>query len=269
MHDRSNLRARGPAWLAACALILAVIGTGSASAAQSAATSAPQITPAAQALVNRVIQALGGQAFLKAKTLTTTGRAFSIFDGVAQGFVTFHSAAVFPDKRRLSYGLNNSKGITLINNGDKGWEIDRYGLIDQTDRELHGWILATRYDLGNLLRFGIHNPGTLVIKGEQDFVENVPVQILEIIDSRQVDAKVDIDTQNYLPVRVAYKIQNPESHDWDDYVDIYADYQAIQGIETPMHLVRNINGQRVAETFRSSAKYNEDYPAPFFTPTGQ
>ncbi len=257
---------RRPAPLLVVALSVWAIAAHRAHASQSASTSGAQITPAAQALVNRMIQALGGQAFLKARSLTTSGRAFSIFEGVAQGFVTYQSSSLFPDKRRLSYGISSSKGVTLINNGQQGWEIDRYGLIDQTQKELRAWRLANRYEIGNLVRFRLRKPGTLVLMGEQDFVENVPVQILDIIDSRQVDAKVDINTQTYLPVRVAYRIQDPATRNWNEYVDVYADYQEVQGVETPMHLVRNINGERVAETFRSSAKYNEDFPAGYFTP---
>jgi hypothetical protein len=237
-------------------------------AAEDTVKPAAQIRPAAQELLTSTIQALGGSAFLNFKTLTTQGRAFSITDGVAAGFVTYQSVVEYPDKRRLSYGLGRSKSVTLINNGNQGWELDRYGLIEQPEKRVSAWQIANRYSLENLLRLLVHEPGVLVLPGGQDFVDNIPASILEIIDARQVDVKLYVDLQNHLPIRAAYRIHNPQTQDWDDYADVYSDYDQIEGIQTPMHLVRYVNGERVAETFRTSAKYNQSYPSTFFEPPG-
>jgi hypothetical protein len=229
-----------------CALIFVATGTASlrARAPQNKAKPAAQISPAAQDL--------------------TTGRAFSISDGVAAGFITYQSITEYPDKRRLSYGLGKSKGVTLINNGDQGWEIDQYGTIEQPQKRISAWEIANRYGLENVLRVLAHEPGVLVLPGGQDFVDNFPASILDIIDSRQVDVKLYLNLQNYLPLRIAYRVRNPQTQDWDDYVDVYSDYHLIDGIQTPMHLVRYLNGERVAETFRTSAKYNQNYPPTLF-----
>lgn len=265
-------RLRCPLWLAVgCAPVLILAAailsrSQTTQTAPGAATAASHISPPAQARLNRAIQALGGQRFLSFKTLTTQGRAFSISDGVAAGFITYDSSVEYPDKRHLAYGLGKSKPVTLINNGSQGWEIDRYGLIDQTDKQIRAWKLANRYGLENLLRVRIHEPGVLILTGGQDFVNNTPAVILDIIDARQVDVKLYLGAQNGLPVQVSYRIQEPQTHDWDDYTNIYSDYQDIQGIETPMHLVQSVNGERVAETFRTEVKYNESYPAHFFEP---
>lgn len=224
------------------------------------------IDSAAQALLNQTIQALGGPAFAGFKTLSSQGRAFSIMDGVTAGFVQYDSAMRFPDQRRLSYGLGKSKSVTLINDGDHGWEIDRYGLIEQPDKEIRAWQLANRYSLENLLRLRVHEPGTLVQAGGEDFVDNVPVKIIDIFDSRQADVKVYVDQRTHLPVRVVYRVMNPDTHQREDYADAYANYREVQGIETPMHLVRYHNDERVAETFRTMVRYNETYPANFFQP---
>ncbi len=226
------------------------------------------INPAAQALLNQAIQALGGPAFLDARTLSTTGRAFSIQDGVTEGFVHYESAQEFPDKRRLSYGFGKHKAVTLINVGGDGWEIDRYGLIDQSSRRIRQWQLANRYSLENVLQRLIHEPGTLVQNGGQDFVNNQPTSVVDILDARQVDVKLYLDMQTHLPIQIEYRLLNPKTQEQDEYRDVYADYQRVQGVETPMHLVRYVNGERVAETFRFTARYNESYPANAFQPSG-
>ena len=42
------------------------------------------------------------------------------------------------------------------------------------------------------------------------------------------------------------------------------DYKEFDGIQTPMHITRYMNGARVGETFRNAANYNEPYPANYF-----
>lgn len=240
------------------------------SAGQSNSPPPAHISPDGQTLLDKVIRALGGTAFLNFKTMNSRGRAFSISNGATQGFVLYQSATEFPAKRRLSYGLSKkSKAVTIINNGDQGWELDRYGLIEQSPKEIRAWRLANRYSLENLLRTRVHQPGTLVQSGGEDFVDNLPVVVLDIFDAEQVEVKVDLNQATGLPIQVTYRVLNPDTHQWDDYADVYSDYQPAQGIQTPMHLVRYENGNRVAETFRIQVRYNDPYPAGYFEPPNQ
>ncbi|MGH9378927.1 MAG: hypothetical protein ACRD1I_09010 [Terriglobia bacterium] len=256
-----------PVTLVALSALLLLAWPQRLGASQAPSLPPAQIDPAAQALLNKTIQALGGTAFLNFKTMSSNGRAFSISDGMTQGFVLYQSSTEYPSKRRLSYGLSKkSKAVTLINNADKGWEMDRYGLVEQSPKEISAWRLANHYSLENLLRLRVREPGTLVQTGGQDFVDNFPVLILDIFDSRQVEIKVYLSNATSLPVQATYRVLNPETHEWDDYTDIYSDYQAAQGIQTPMHIVRYSNGNRVAETFRTRVRYDDPYPAGYFEP---
>lgn len=238
-------------------------------AAQARGGSPPptHIEPAAQALLSRTIQALGGAAFLNFKTMNSSGRSFSIADGVTQGFVQYQSAMDFPAKRRLSYGFSKkSKAVMLINDGDQGWEMDRYGLVEQSPEEIRAWMLANRYSLENLLRVRVHEPGTLVQAGGEDFVDNIPVQILDVFDARQVEIKIYLNQATGLPVQVAYRIHSSDAHDWNDYSDVYSNYQPAGGVQTAMHIVRYKDGSRIAETFRADVRYNSLYPPDYFQP---
>jgi hypothetical protein len=225
---------------------------------------ARRVDPRAQQLLDRAIQALGGQAFLSFKTLTTKGRIYAIREESTAGLEPFQSQVQYPDKRRFSYG--KTPPVILINNGGKGWEIDRYGLIDQPQEQLQRWIASSRYSLENLLRQRINDPGILVLTGGVDFVDNVPTQGIEITEAGGATVRLDLSRQNSLPIRITYQVRNPKTGDTDDYADVYADYKLFDGIQTPMHLARYVNGERTAETFRTSARYNEDYPANYFTP---
>jgi hypothetical protein len=220
--------------------------------------------PGARQMLDRAIQALGGQAFLSAKSLTTKGRVFFFQDGATAGMEPFESWVLYPDKRRFSYG--KTKPVILINDGDKGWELDRYGLIAQPDRQLQGWILSNRYNVENLLRLRINDPGVLIQTGTVDFVDNVPTQGIEITEPGGISIRLDLHRQTFVPSRISYRVRNVKEDAWDDYSDAYSDYRTFDGIQTPMHVSRYLNGDRIGETFRNFVKYNEEYPPNYFTP---
>jgi hypothetical protein len=220
------------------------------------------IEPKAQSLLDKTVQALGGASFLAFKRLTTAGRAFTISNDQTAGFAPFESAVEYPDKRRFSYG--KKKPVILINNGDQGWEMDRYGTISQRPEDLRRWRIINRFSLENLLRVRIHEPGMLIQDGGSDFVDQLPARVLTLVDASQVQMKFFINNLTFLPIRITYRVQSAAGDDWDEYADVYGDYQRIQGIQTPMHVTRFLNNERVSETYRNTAKYDESYSAGYF-----
>lgn len=234
---------------------------------KSEATPPPsRIDPKCQELIDKAIAALGGQAFLNFKSLSSKGRIFSISEGETAGFAPFESAVLYPDKRRFSYG--SKKPVTLVNNGDRAWQLDRYGMTRQNPEQVRRWRISSRYGLESLLRIRIHEPGVLIQDGGVDFVDNVAARVVEIIDVQQVHAKLYINKVNFLPVRISYRLQNPQTRDWEEFAEVYGDYKKIQYVQTPMHISRFMDGERFSEVFRNSAQYDETFPPDYFEPVG-
>ncbi len=248
----------------ALCLLFAAFCLQPSAAGQNPSGPASQIDPKAQELLDRAVQALGGEAFLRAKSLTTRGRIFAIAEGETAGFAPFESTVEYPEKRRFAYGKD--KPVIVVNNGERGWQLDRYGMIRQPPEQIRRWRVANRYSLENLLRRLIHEPGLLIQDGGVDFVDNLPAHAVEITDARQVRVKSYLHKTTFLPVRITYRVRNPETHEWDEFADVYGDYRKFQEIQTPMHVTRFLNGERFSEVFRSAAEYNASYPSSFFEP---
>jgi len=223
-----------------------------------------RIDPKAQQLLDRVVQALGGPAFLKVKRLTTRGRIYAISNEATAAFAPFDSFVEFPDKRRFSYGKNPP--VILINNGDQAWELDRMGMTTQLPEQVRRWKISTYYSLENLLRLRIHEPGMLIQLGGVDFVDNVATVCLDMVDAQGTQLKLDLNRQTLLPVSVTYRVRNPKTEDWNDFADVYSDYHNIDGVMTPMHIARFMDDERVSEVFRNFAHYDDEYPSTYFQP---
>ncbi|MGO8788390.1 MAG: hypothetical protein ACLQVL_13550 [Terriglobia bacterium] len=258
-----SLQAQVLGVLGAFALLICLLTTSLRAQQPAAPQVHGNVDPQARNMLDRAIQGLGGRAFLTSKSLTTKGRAFFFQDGNTAGMEPYESWVVYPDKRRFSYG--KTKPVILINNGDQGWELDRYGLISQPDQQLQGWIISNRFSLENILRLRINEPGVLIQMGKVDFVDNVSTQGIEIIAPGGISVRLDLHRQTFVPSRISYRVRNVKEDAWDDYSDAYSDYRPVDGIRTAMHIARYLNGDRIGETFRFSAKYNEDYPANYFT----
>jgi hypothetical protein len=255
-------------FLCICALSMPPLAIGQQSTPQSAQPaqdpSTAKMDSKAKELLGQTVQALGGDAFLNFKSRTSQGRAFAIADGATAGFAPFESVVVYPDKRRFQYG--KGQPVILLNEGDRGWEYDRYGLIRQDQKQVSRWKQGLRYGLDGLLRDVVREPETLVLDGGVDFVDLLPVRVLEISDGRHVRIKVFIHRSSLLPLRITYRLQDPKTGEWDEFSESYGDYREIQGIQTPMHIARYQNNERVTEYFLKSAQYNEEYPPEFFQP---
>ncbi|HET9177781.1 MAG TPA: hypothetical protein VFQ24_05420 [Terriglobia bacterium] len=224
-----------------------------------------RISPKAQQLLDQAIQALGGPAFLNFKNISTSGRVFGFSNGEMAGVQPFKSIYAPPDKRRFTYG--KGKPVTLINNGDDGWELDQYGLTHQLPDQVRQWKLSNHYSLDNLLRSIIKENGVLVLDHGVDFVANQPAYVIDITDAQNVQLRLYLRKDNYLPLRVTYSLENPRTQDRDEYVDDYSDYQRFDGIMTPMNIVRTLNDERIGAAYRNRASYNVSVPANYFQPS--
>jgi hypothetical protein len=224
-----------------------------------------RISPKAQQLLDQAIQALGGPAFLNYKNISSSGRVFGFSNGEMAGVQPFKSTYEPPDKRRFSYG--KSKPVTLINNGDEAWQLDQYGLTHQLPDQVRQWKIANHYSLDNLLRSIIKESGALVLDHGVDFIANQPAYAIDITDAQNVQLHLYLRKDNYLPLRVTYRVLNSRTQDWDDYVDDYSDYQRFDGIMTPMNIGRSLNGERIGAVYRNKASYNVTIPANYFQPS--
>ena len=248
-----------------CVGIMATAATAAFGAQKASPTALPsRISPKAQQLLNHAIQALGGQAFLDFKTISTTGRIFAFSSGHMGRVEPFKNTYQPPDKRRLTIG--KGKPVILINNGSQAWEQGQYGLVHQLPGLVHQWNVANRYGLDNLFRSLIREKGVLILDHGVDFVANRPVYVIEIFTAENVRVRLDLHKTNYLPLRVSYQLQNPATQEEEDYLDEYNGYQNFDGIMTPMNIVREMDGERTSAIYRDKVNYNQALPPNYFQP---
>jgi hypothetical protein len=68
-----------------------------------------------------------------------------------------------------------------------------------------------------------------------------------------------------LPLRTVATTANEEMHDRDQDVAIYSNYREFQGVQTPLQISREHNGQRTHQIFYTSCSNAPNLPGDFFT----
>ncbi|GAC1658234.1 MAG: hypothetical protein NVS9B15_19800 [Acidobacteriaceae bacterium] len=216
----------------------------------------------AREVIERTIQAMGGEAFVNAPGYFYTGRASGFSKGELNALSNVLSWTS-GDKQRIE--REKVPGWITIFNGDKGWDLTYHGmetlpqkLIDQRGR-------AATYSLGNVLRKWTRDPKTIYFYDGERYAEARQSYSVTMINGENLSATLLIEQQTYLPLKESWSGRDPEYHDKFEESVIYDKYRTVQGIQTPFIVTRYRNGEMTGQTFVNTAKYM-NMPEQIFSP---
>jgi hypothetical protein len=246
---------------------LAIAQTSTASApASSAIPTNQENARKARAIVDKAIQALGGQAYLTWRTQSSQGRSYTFHNGEANSRgVLFWRFREFPDKDRFE--LTKKRDWIEIFNGDKGYEITFRGIRNLDDKdELQPYLRRRHYALDVVLRTWLNQPGLAFFYEGQTVAAQKETDQVTILNARNEGVTLNFDINSHLPVKRTFSWRDPTDEQRNTEGEIYDNYRPIQGIMTPFVVTRTYNGQMSAQTFLNAASYNEDFKPDFFDP---
>jgi hypothetical protein len=255
-------------------------------AAQNPDTMMPEQSAAkAKQILSDLVNARGGAAFKEVIEGECHGtRAQFGHNGEVTGYVAFTDSRRFPDKARLEYaakshnlksiintvigveGLDWSHGgvIVALYNGDSGWTLDRSGVTELPVTSISEFQEQVKRNIDNVLRVRLKEPGWTYRFGGSDTVDLKEVDWVELTDCEERAFRLAVDHNTRLLVRSVVTTVNEETHERDDDVTIYTNYQLKDTVWTPMQVTRDHNGRRAAQFFYDSCRYNPGFPSDFF-----
>jgi len=271
---------RSRIWLMA-AVLLAPLGAR----AQNPDTIAPEESEArAKKILNQLVQAMGGQAYLGMKERQCDGRRAAIgHNGALAGFVQLKDTWEFPDKNRTDYiaharntllgyivgvqDLDLTHGGLVIQtfNGDQGWTMDRGGVSDIPEDLLAEFQAAVKRSPENLLRSGLKNPEMGLRWGGLDTVDLREVDWVEISDREDRTYRLAVDRNTHLLIRSVVRVKDESTREEREDVSIYTNYLPKNGVQIPMQVTRERDGRRIAQVFYDTCQVNPGLPGDFFT----
>ena len=220
----------------------------------------------ARAIIDQGIEALGGAAYLNWKNVTQEGRGYSFHHGQPNSLGTpFWRFREFPDKERDE--LTKKRDVIEIFDGDKGYEVTYKGVrnLDEKD-ELGPYLRRRHYSLDLVLRQWLHEPGIALFYEGQTVAAQKEADQVTIMNSKNDAVTLYFDVNTHLPVKKSFVWRDTVDKQRNVEEEIYDNYRPIQGIMTAFDVTRTFNGDMAAQSFLTSAAYNQPLNEELFDP---
>lgn len=218
----------------------------------------------AKDLIQQMITALGGPAYLNVHDATCTGHLGDFgHSGDLDGFEHFIDFTQPPLKDRQEN--LPKRNIIEVYNGDKGWTLDRGGVSEAAASDVARFQEDTKIDLDNILRHRIHEKGMEFRYGGQDIVELKEADWVELVDSDNRTIRIAIARDTHLPIEKIVDIRDPRTQLKSQETEYYTLYHPIDGVETPFQITRDRNGMKSFQVFFDKCDYNTGLSDALFT----
>ena len=214
-------------------------------------------------MLDKMITALGGQAYLTYTTMTQQGRSYSFYQGrpnsVGAPFWRFWE---YPDKDRVE--LTKQRDVVYIYNGDHGYEVTYKGTATMDAKDLDNYLRGRHYGMENVIRVWLKDPATLIYYEGTALADQNLVEQVTLVNKADEAVTIGIDPNTNLPLKKSYTYRDPFDglKSTDD--EIFANYRPIQGIQTALSIVRYHNGLQSAQRFLNKVEYNLPLPETMF-----
>ena len=206
----------------------------------------------AKQVLQQVITALGGQAYLDVRDTECDGRVaqFGSNDEL-MGLTNFRDLWVLPDKSRTEYIAKAHNTITTfllgaddlsithggimvtVFDGDHGWLLDKGGVSDQPEDTIAAFNEQVKSGLNNMLRLRMNQPGVEAQYGGTDLIDMKEAEWIDFTDRDHRDLRLAVDKNTHLPLRWVVATRDPETRERTEIITSYAQYLPFDGVRAP------------------------------------
>jgi hypothetical protein len=230
-------------------------------------------------LLDQMVTALGGDAWLHRTDMTVRGRTAAFFRGAPNGSVVEYSGSRQfpvqgrPDAERIGFITDKSpilpgKKIDVVQIwvDNHGYEVTYKGRNPLPAAQVEDYFRRRDHSVESVIRDWIHQPGVMVIAEGNSMVERRLAEKVTILTDQNDSVTLELDATTHLPLRRTFEWRNEQFKDHDEDVEEYDDYHTIQGLPTAMTLTRYHNGDMISQRFYSKVEYNSNLSPDLFNP---
>ncbi|MFB3815800.1 MAG: hypothetical protein ACE14L_16990 [Terriglobales bacterium] len=228
-------------------------------------------TQKARQLLERMVTALGGQAYLNVQDLKQQGRSYGFRHGEPQGAgVLFTRYWKWPDKERVDFrewlggvqilpgvDITSKANYSVVYSGDAGQEITFRGIAALDSDLLQDYQRRRRHSLPWVLRKWLKEPGIILLYEGRAIAERKPAEQVSILTAQNDSATIFMDSSTHLPLKVTFTWRDPKTRERAEEAEGYDNYRSVQGVMTPFSVTRYHNGEAVSQRFVNSTSYNQ------------
>jgi hypothetical protein len=267
-----------------CALLLAVLAPSvlwaQAADLPNATTPQPSASTEEQRgrqLMDEMVAALGGDAWLNRKDMQFHGRLASFFQGKPNGMIFEFDAwhqfadATHQEAQRIGFLTDRSmilpgKKIDVVQiwTGGNGFEVTYKGKTALPKDQVEDFYRRQAHSIEEVVRTWLKAPGVMVLYDGTSMVERRMADKVTVLSAKNDAVTIDLDATTHLPLRRTFEWRNTTFKDHDEDIEEYADYHTIQGLPTAFNITRYHNGDMTSQRFLTRVEYNTGLPPELF-----
>lgn len=242
------------------AVILVLLLSADAAAAQKKAPSKTSGAAKAKEILANVVVAMGGRALTAMKNMTQLVTETSF---IPQGTLKYEMEIVYgrPDKLLLKTVMDFGD-VTSGYDGRTGWTANRLGVQPMSEAQLTDVRMSVASNLYRVLQNLRGSEYSLSYVG-QDHVGDRSVNVVRAFHRpTKTSTTLSIDARSSIVLKKVSKRRGASG--LEDVVDEYADYEDVDGVKVPFKTTSFAGGEKIAEMVIRSVELNSVLKGGFF-----
>jgi len=224
------------------ALVLILLAAPLTTRPQTASDAGQKNARQARVVLDAMVQALGGQAWLNVKNQMRQGNVAAFFHGEPSGGATeYWECHAWPDHDRIEYSRHRD------------------------EEQVDDFLRRREHSIETVVRLWPNDPHTILIYEGQRLVERHLADQVTLISGANEAVTILTDAETHLPLRRSFEWRDPVYKDQNLDAEEYDNYHTIDGLPTAFTITRYKNGDITRQYFLVHVTYNEDLPADFWS----
>jgi len=216
----------------------------------------------ARAILDQMVQALGGQRWLNLQNSYTHGSIAAFYQGKPTGvtvnFWSWHTPTA--DRIDLDETKHDKHNWVQVFTGNRCWEITFRGRNPLPKDQCEEDIRRHDHSIETAVKVWMNDPSTVLMYEGQSLVETKLAQQVTLLNTQNDAITIRVDADTHLPLSRSFSWRDPVYHDKDEDLEEYDDYHPIDGLPTPFAITRFHNGDMTQQRFVLKAGYNVTLP---------
>jgi hypothetical protein len=249
--------------------------------AQAASIPSAQASPDAQGpdagrkLLDDMIAALGGPAWLNRTDYEAIGQAGTFYKGSANPYVfqferyirlqPFGERQIIVSKQGVFIPTTKRDVAEIWTTGD-GYEVTYKGKKELPRKDVDEFFLYQKHSLDTVVLQWLKQPGILIRYLGTEFVDRKVADKISILTATNDGVTLDLDESTHLPISLTFQWRDPLYKDFNTEVQEFDDYHPIDGIMTALTLTRFHNGDMTSQVYLKQVHYNIHFPSDLLDP---
>ncbi len=230
-------------------------------------------------MIDEMVKALGGQAWLDRQDMEENGRFATFYQGQPNSLgVLFKADRQFAGPGRIDatrIGFLSWRGMIMpgkkidvvqIWRDNTGYEITYKGKTTLPKDQVADFYRRRSHSVEAVVKDWMKAPGVMVVAEGTTMVERHPANKVTVLSANNDAVTLELDATTNLPLRLSFRSRNAQFNDWDEDSEEYDDYHTVQGLPTAYTVTRYHNGEIVSQTFLTSVEYNKGLSQDLFNP---